>query len=189
MTGMHLMFPPISIPVNCAARFPLDAFLANHNLIKPQSLASRLGGTGQSAPVVIFVGFPVLYRGAHILGAILAGPDSKIEGLDALRKAVGELPRNRDIVLYCGCCPFVKCPNVRPAYAALHEMDFSRVKVMVMETNLHTNWVGTISGGQRLNSAGRQEGTGADSAAARAFVGANDRALSRDQAGSRSCSK
>ncbi len=29
---MHLMFPPISIPVNCAARFPLDAFLANHNI-------------------------------------------------------------------------------------------------------------------------------------------------------------
>jgi thiosulfate/3-mercaptopyruvate sulfurtransferase len=82
-----------------------------------------------------------VYRGAHIPGAIMAGPGSQAEGVESLKKAVHELPRNGEIVLYCGCCPFVRCPNVRPAYTALREMGFSHVKVIAIETNLHTDWV------------------------------------------------
>src|SRR6476469_3568039 len=80
-------------------------------LMQPANLAST-----KSQPAIFYVGFPVLYRAARITGAVLAGPGSKPEGLELLTKALLPLPRDREIVLYCGCCPFQKCPNIRPAY-------------------------------------------------------------------------
>ena len=110
-------------------------------LIQPQLLANQLASTARPSPIIVFVGFPALYRGAHIAGAILAGPASKPEGLNSLKKAALALPHNGNIVLYCGCCPFDKCPNVRPAYTLLRSMGFSHVRVVKIETNLHTDWV------------------------------------------------
>jgi thiosulfate/3-mercaptopyruvate sulfurtransferase len=128
-------------------RLALSAFLcgavlcgtepwAGNDLIQPAEIAKNL-----NAPLLIHVGFPVLYRSAHIAGSVFAGPGSKEEGIADLRMAVAGQPRTREIVLYCGCCPFDKCPNVRPAFAALHEMGFTRVKVMVLPTNLKTDWI------------------------------------------------
>jgi thiosulfate/3-mercaptopyruvate sulfurtransferase len=71
---------------------------------------------------------------------VFAGPGSKDEGIADLKKAVAGQPRTREIVLYCGCCPFDKCPNIRPAFAALHEMGFTHVKAMVVPANLKTDW-------------------------------------------------
>jgi hypothetical protein len=110
-------------------------------LMQPKALASELQ-SNQPKPSIFYVGFPVLYKGgAHIAGATLAGPCSKAEGLEQLKKAVNSLPRDKELVIYCGCCPFVKCPNIRPAYKALHDMGFSQLKVLMIETNLHTDWV------------------------------------------------
>jgi thiosulfate/3-mercaptopyruvate sulfurtransferase len=106
------------------------------NLMQPADLVAM-----KSQPAIFYVGFPVLYRAAHLPGAVLAGPCSKPEGLKLLTKALRPLPRNREIVLYCGCCPFQKCPNIRPAYQAAASLGFSHVRVLVIETNLHTDWI------------------------------------------------
>ena len=82
-----------------------------------------------------------MYHSVHIPGAILAGPCSKPEGLETLKKTALHLPRSREIVLYCGCCPFVRCPNVKPAYTTLRGMGFSNIKVLELDTNFHTDWV------------------------------------------------
>lgn len=106
------------------------------DLVQPDQAAKSL-----KSALVIHVGFPVLYRAAHITGTQYAGPGSKAEGIADLKKAVAGQPRDREIILYCGCCPFDKCPNIRPAFAALHEMGFTRVKAMVLPTNLKTDWI------------------------------------------------
>jgi hypothetical protein len=90
---------------------------------------------------VIQVGFPVLYHGAHIAGSTYAGPASKPEGIELLKKAVAREPRDRAIVLYCGCCPWDHCPNIRPAFAALKRMGFTHVRALEIPTNLKTDWV------------------------------------------------
>jgi len=51
---------------------------------------------------------------AHVKGSVYAGPASKPEGLDALKKAVAGQPRMREIILYCGCCPWDKMPEHPP---------------------------------------------------------------------------
>lgn len=107
-------------------------------LMAPAQLVPEI----QSAnpPVIISVAFPVLYRGRHILHAIAAGPGSKPEGLDALKQAVMKLPKDADIVIYCGCCPMAKCPNIRPAYSVLMQMGFTHIRVLDIPTNMHTDW-------------------------------------------------
>ena len=110
------------------------------DLIQPETLAATLKGSGQK-PAILYVGFPVLYKGAHIPGAVLAGPVAKPEGVEALKTAVAKLSKDTNIVLYCGCCPFAKCPNVKPAFRILREMGFTNVKLMVIPENLHTDWV------------------------------------------------
>lgn len=106
-------------------------------LIEPSDLASRLA----SKPAIFQVGPNVLYRSKHIPGAIYAGPGSKPEGLALLKSAVADLPRDREIVIYCGCCPWDRCPNVKPAIALLQEMGFKRAKVLHIPENFKTNWI------------------------------------------------
>lgn len=108
----------------------------DNDLIQPEQASKSL-----STALFIHVGFPVLYGAAHITGSVFAGPGSKEEGIADLKKAVAAQPRTREIVLYCGCCPFDKCPNIRPAFAALHEMGFTHVKAMMVPTNLKTDWI------------------------------------------------
>ena len=109
---------------------------ADIDLIQPDQAVKKIGGA-----LVIHVGFPVLYRSTHIPGSIYAGPGSKDEGIADLKKAVASQPRTREIILYCGCCPFDKCPNIRPAFAALRGMGFTHVRAMMLATNLKTDWI------------------------------------------------
>lgn len=109
--------------------------------VEPQEIARLLSASNRPRPSIIYVGFPSLYNGAHVTGAILAGPASKPDGIDQLRQVVKDMPRSHPLVIYCGCCPFDKCPNIRPAYKALQDLGFTNIKVMVIPTNLHTDWV------------------------------------------------
>lgn len=108
------------------------------DLVEPAALAREL----QSAkpPVVLGVAFSVLYRSKHILHAVEAGPGSKSEGIELLKKAVAGLPKDADLVIYCGCCPMVKCPNIRPPYRTLKDMGFTRVRVLHVPTNMQADW-------------------------------------------------
>jgi len=107
-------------------------------VLQPSAVAAAI--SGQNAPLLIHVGFPALYRSAHIPNSKYPGPGSRPAGIEELKKAVADVPRTRQIVLYCGCCPWTQCPNVRPAYKALREMGFTQVKVMEIPTNLRTDW-------------------------------------------------
>jgi hypothetical protein len=107
-------------------------------VLEPADLVKAI--ESPKAPVIISVAFPVLYRSKHIVHAIDAGPTSQPEGIAALKKAVAGLSKDADIVIYCGCCPMVKCPNIRPAYRTLKELGFTHVRVLDVATNMHTDW-------------------------------------------------
>ena len=115
------------------------AFSQDLSLIEPADLAKTLDSTARK-PAVICVAFPVLYRSKHIAGAVFAGPGNKPEGIEALKKAVSGMPKHADIVLYCGCCPMERCPNVRPAHQALKDAGFTRVRVLNVPTNMAADW-------------------------------------------------
>lgn len=110
-------------------------------LIQPEELLKLLQDSKAEKPLMIQVGSHVLYAQAHIPGSEYIGPASSDAGVQQLRKRVEALPKNKFIVLYCGCCPWGHCPNVKPADDALQAMGFTNVKVLYIADNFGTNWV------------------------------------------------
>ena len=115
--------------------------LSNAELIQPAQLAKILQSHTAQKPLILQIGFHMLYQQAHIPGAEYAGPASDPSGRQMLTDRVKSLPRTKEIVLYCGCCPWSHCPNVQPAYALLHSMGFKNVKVLYIADNFGTDWV------------------------------------------------
>ncbi len=111
----------------------------NSDLIAPEVVAKAINA--KTAPVILYVGFPVLYRAAHLPGAVLVGPTSKPEGLEAFKTALTAGPRDREVLIYCACCPLDRCPNLRPAFKLVKELGYKNVKIVMMPENLHTDWV------------------------------------------------
>lgn len=109
--------------------------------ITPEDLVKVLQRSGGKNPLLIHVGSHVLYAQAHIPGSEYIGPTSSEAAIQQLRERVKSLPRNTEIILYCGCCPWSHCPNVKPADDALHAMGFTNVKVLYIADNFGTNWV------------------------------------------------
>jgi len=110
-------------------------------LISPQDLVKTLSSLPSEKPLLIFVGFRLPYTQAHIPDSENFGPAANQAALQRLLKRMEGLPRDRFIVIYCGCCPWSHCPNVRPAYEALHNQGFKKLKVLYIDDNLGTDWV------------------------------------------------
>jgi thiosulfate/3-mercaptopyruvate sulfurtransferase len=115
--------------------------IAQAQLIQPQELNRLLHAGGADKPLVLQVGSRVLFAQAHIAGSEYVGPGSQPEGLQQLKTRVSMLPRKTFIVLYCGCCPWNRCPNIAPAIRLLHDLGFTRVKALYLADNLGTDWV------------------------------------------------
>ena len=109
------------------------------DVMQPAELADMLKA-GSAKPLMLQVGSRVLFEQAHIAGSEYAGPGSQPEGLQLLRKRVAQLPHDTLIVLYCGCCPWNRCPNEGPAYRLLHSMGFTRVKALYIADNFGADW-------------------------------------------------
>ena len=110
-------------------------------LLQPLELNRMLQETGSARPVILQVGSKVMFDEAHIRGAEYAGPGSLNAGLSLLRKRVAGLKRDTPIVIYCGCCPWSRCPNIWPAYQALVGMGFTHVRALYLADNFGTDWV------------------------------------------------
>ena len=109
-------------------------------LVTATQLNSQLPEVKAGKIVLIQVGFLMMYKMGHIPGSQYAGAASKADGLAALKKLVAKLPHSQQIVIYCGCCPWDDCPNIRPAFRALKEMGFSNIKVLDIPERLGTDW-------------------------------------------------
>jgi hypothetical protein len=110
--------------------------------VQPAEFARELAASkNQNKPVIVCVGFRALYEGARIPGALFHGPANSAPGLDSLKKWAQDIPRSTNLVVYCGCCPLWHCPNIRPAFSALHDMGFRHLRVLLLPTDLNTDWI------------------------------------------------
>ena len=116
------------------------AAAADLALVQPTELAAQLAAKGP-APAVFMVGPNVLYRSRHIPGSVFAGPGQNEAGLAMLKAEAGKLARDREVVVYCGCCPWDRCPNVKPAVALLKQMGFAKAKALYLATGFKADWL------------------------------------------------
>jgi thiosulfate/3-mercaptopyruvate sulfurtransferase len=107
-----------------------------NQLMPPSELANVINSTSAHKPFVFSIGVM-----AVIKGSVDIGPVIQKANLDKLRNELNKLPKNADIVIYCGCCPFANCPNIRPAFKLLNEMKFTNHKLLDLKTNIKVDWM------------------------------------------------
>jgi hypothetical protein len=109
--------------------------------VQPADLLKELSDS-KSAPTIVFVGFNRLYTSGHIKGAQNHGMAGNEVGLQELKTWASSLPRSTKLVIYCGCCPMDRCPNLRPAFTALHDLGFAKLRVLILPTDFAVDWAG-----------------------------------------------
>ena len=105
------------------------------DLLEPQTLAGMLGKPKAQQPVIFNVG-PV----ADIKGAINIGSAANKANLEKLGKALIGVPKDKMVVIYCGCCPFRNCPNIRPAFNLLKERGYQKPRLLNLKQNIKVDW-------------------------------------------------
>src|SRR5688572_7383689 len=78
-------------------------------MMSPRELNEKLLLDKLSRPVVFNIG-----PEGQIKTAIRIGPVNHEEGLNSFKTTLLRIPRNREVVIYCGCCTVKNCPNIRP---------------------------------------------------------------------------
>lgn len=109
---------------------------SQNQLMQPAELAAKLN-EGKGATTMIFNIGP----SGKIKNSILIGATQDRENLDVMNKKLAGVSKNTEVVVYCGCCPFQNCPNIRPAMAMLNDMKFTNAKLLNLSTNLKVDWI------------------------------------------------
>lgn len=105
-------------------------------LMAPESLAGRINHHQTDSLLILCVG-----PDATIKGSVDLGPAHNEESLSKLKAYLTKVPKDREIVIYCGCCPFSKCPNIRPAFNALKALGYKNAKLLDLPKNVKVDWI------------------------------------------------
>jgi thiosulfate/3-mercaptopyruvate sulfurtransferase len=139
--SLAFAFIVLSQPGPALAQHTSVASIPAPDVIQPADLVASLQKTTTPRALILQVGSHVLFAEAHIPGSEYAGSAGEDSGLQVLRNRVAKLPKDTSIVLYCGCCPWSRCPNIAPAYEQLRTLGFTHLKVLYLADNFGANWV------------------------------------------------
>jgi hypothetical protein len=104
-------------------------------LTSPAALAATLKAN-KDVPIIFSVG-----PGAIIPHSIDIGMVKDEKNLKKFKEQISKLPKSANILIYCGCCPYEHCPDVRPAIALLKSMQFTNYHLLDLPHNIKTDWI------------------------------------------------
>ena len=70
-----------------------------------------------------------------------AGQSKDRENQEKLRVLLKGISPETEVIIYCGCCPFSQCPNIRPAFRIANEMQFKNARLRDIPVNLKKDWI------------------------------------------------
>jgi len=105
-------------------------------LLAPADLAKVINDPKSAKPIIYSIGMQAIVK-----GSIDIGPAMRPENLNLLKDKLSKLSKNSPIVVYCGCCPFSRCPNIRPAMELLRSMQFTNYKLLNLPQNVKVDWI------------------------------------------------
>ena len=105
-------------------------------LMEPADLARLISDPQAHHPVLLSI-----WPAAVIKNSIDIGATHEKANLKRLRIELDKLSRESEVVIYCGCCPFNHCPNIRPAFNLMNEMKFERHKLLNLPKNIKVDWI------------------------------------------------
>ena len=92
----------------------------------------------KNIPVILNVS---AYRHTPIKGSIHIG-DMLDHSYADLKLALGKTPKNKEIVVYCGCCSLDVCERVEKAFDLLRANGYTNVKVLNLTVGFDPDWKG-----------------------------------------------
>ncbi|MFM7681587.1 MAG: rhodanese-like domain-containing protein [Bacteroidota bacterium] len=93
--------------------------------MEPIDLNNRIRSK-KNIPVILNVS---AYKHTPIKGSIHIG-DMLDHSFADLKLALGKTPKNREIVVYCGCCSLEYCERVEKAFNLLRANGYTNIKVL-----------------------------------------------------------
>lgn len=105
-------------------------------LLDPAELARVLNNPKAKQPVIYSIGMEPIIKGSIDIGPVMMKGN-----LDLLKQKLQKLPKNTEVVIYCGCCPFSRCPNIRPAMQLMKDMQFTNYKLLNLPDNIKVDWI------------------------------------------------
>jgi hypothetical protein len=105
-------------------------------LIQPEELVQKINKDQAEALLILNTG-PV----EDIKGAVNIGAAEDAANIRKLKDILVAVPKNKEVIIYCGCCPLSGCPNIKPAYKVLKEMKFERFRILNLVQDLQEDWI------------------------------------------------
>lgn len=105
-------------------------------LMSAVDLNTKITTNAKDKPLIFNIGPMENIKGAISIGAatnVTFG--SKIESFLTMES------KTRPIVVYCGCCSYSSCPNIKPAYDYLIGKGFKNTKVLELPEGIKPDWV------------------------------------------------
>lgn len=105
-------------------------------LMSTVDLSTKIKTNAKDKPLIFNVGPMENIKGAVGVGAATnATFGSKISGYLTMES------KTKPIVVYCGCCSYASCPNIKPAYDYLIAQGFKNTKVLELPDGIKPDWV------------------------------------------------
>lgn len=105
-------------------------------LMAAKVLADRIASDQTADMLIVSIG-----PDDPIEGSVDIGPGKDRESITALKSLLAKTPKDKEVVIYCGCCPFDRCPNIRPAFQTLNDMGFRNAKLLDIPKNIKVDWI------------------------------------------------
>ena len=105
-------------------------------LMEPADLAQLINDPRMPQPILFSIGPSAVIKNSIDIGAV----NDKVNW-EKLRLELAKLSPDAQVVIYCGCCPFNHCPNIRPAFTLMNEMKLTNHKLLNLTKNIKVNWI------------------------------------------------
>ena len=105
-------------------------------LMSTIELNTKIKTNAKDKPIIFNVG-PM----ENIKGAIAMGAATSVTFSSRIQSTLAMENKTKPIVVYCGCCSYASCPNIKPAYDALVALGFKNTKVLELPDGIKPDWV------------------------------------------------
>ena len=112
-----------------------NSFTKNQ-LIDPLELANSLKANTANQLLILNMGVE-----RNIKNAVEIGIVSSPSKYKKLQEELAKHKKDKQVVIYCGCCKLEDCPNVPLAYSKIRELGFNNVRILNMVTGLNEDWI------------------------------------------------
>jgi thiosulfate/3-mercaptopyruvate sulfurtransferase len=133
---MKTIFTLILITSGLVSSYAQAPVWKKEQLMPTKELADKITTNAKDKPLIFNVGPMENIKGAQAVGAATnATFSTKILSYLTMES------KTKPVVVYCGCCSYSSCPNIKPAYDILIAQGFKNTKVLELPEGIKPDWV------------------------------------------------